>query len=579
MRVLVYRLVWLGAAGWLTGCANQYIPEGEPLVFAETRVAPPPQPESGPLSVEEAVRRAILCNPRIQALHVAVQVAEQQKRAVSDVQDPELGLAWGRDISDLDRYRTSSGQSTKQSGESQTTASSQTKNGTSTSSGGATSVSTSSQTKTESSTSISRQSESESGVTAGSTRQDGDGWKLSARFFVPNPWILGPRADARRADICAAKADRQSAIWFVTCEVRRLYAEVCFLKEDMELAAKQVRLSADILKAVQEQEAQGAAVSSDVVTVAQRYLRTQDDFDQLRYRYKVVQRGLAALLNQPPEALMLSTNAVDMPVVAESIPSFEKAELTARHCRGDVVALGWRTLAAKAAYREARNVRMPWIKEISASYRSSRDNTWGQDNYTGESHESGTTTRSATGVGREDRSETSSGGSVDTAGDDLYENSQTSSSRSGGSSERGLTRISDHGESEEWWIGFAVDVPIFSWVKNHADDVRLAEYKLACATEGEGVRLSRQEIRDALDELAESRQQRARYQRDVAPIIASMRQALATLNSAPHAMPDKVAATELQIVESLRFDLGSRKRHLLALINLEYVTGAPLFQP
>jgi hypothetical protein len=62
------------------------------------------------------------------------------------------------------------------------------------------------------------------------------------------------------------------------------------------------------------------------------------------------------------------------------------------------------------------------------------------------------------------------------------------------------------------------------------------------------------------------------------PIIRSMQQTLDTLNDTPNAMSDKVAATELQIVESLRLELASRKRHLLALINLEYVTGAPFEQ-
>jgi hypothetical protein len=497
MRKLVYRLAGVFAMGWLAGCATPPIPEGEQVITSEapaSQPAPTPPPKPEPLTIDEAVKCAVLCSPRIAALDIAVQVAKQQKRAVSDIQDPELGLAVGRDTSDDDRYRTIPA------------------------------TSTSSQTTTEPSTSTSQQPVSETRMAIGSTRQVEDGWRLSARFFVPNPWILGPQADARRADIDAARAERQNAIWFVTCEVRRLYAEIYFLKEDMALAAKQVRLGADILKAVQEQMELGSKLSSDVVTTAQRYLRIQDDFDQLRYRYKLAQRSLAALLNQSPEQLTISANAVVMPVVAESNLTFEAAEMTAKRCRGDLVALGWRTLSAKSSYREARNVRMPWLKDISASYRSSQEEMWGTDISEVVTYETG------------------------------------------------------DGESEEWWIGFSMDVPIFSSVKNHADDVRQAEYKLARATEDEGIRLSHREIHDALDEVAESRQHQARYQRDVMPIIRSMQQTLDTLNDTPNAMSDKVAATELQIVESLRLELASRKRHLLALINLEYVTGAPFEQ-
>jgi hypothetical protein len=41
-------------------------------------------------------------------------------------------------------------------------------------------------------------------------------------------------------------------------------------------------------------------------------------------------------------------------------------------------------------------------------------------------------------------------------------------------------------------------------------------------------------------------------------------------------MPDQVAATELQIVESARLDSGARWRYRLALLNLERALGAPL---
>lgn len=539
MEQIVQSLAGLLVVTLLAGCVAPFAPEGESVVGVEAPAAVSPPalpPHSAPLTVDEAARRAVLWSPRIAALYSAVQVAEQQKRAVWDIQDPELGLAWGRDISEVDRYRMSSDISSQQGEGTQTTTS---KN------------------KIESSTSHSRQSQSESGVTAGSSRQTEDGWRMSARFFVPNPWILGPQADSRQAGISAARAEMQNAVWFVTCEVRRLYAELHFLGEDMALATKQVRLGSEILKVVQEQMDKGVKLSSDVTTAAQRYLRIQDEYDQLRYRYKLAQRSLAALLNLPPEQLTVATNAIVIPVAAESALTIESAEMTAKRCRGDLVALGWRALAAKAAYREVRNVRLPWIKEITASYRSTRDDTSGSDQYAGDMHESGSSTRVVNSS-------------------DSGAQSQSSSQESAWGSESGVTKMSDHGESEEWWIGFAVDVPVFSWVKNRADEVRLAEYKLARATEDEGIRLSRREIRDALDEVAESRQQQARYQRDVMPIIRSMQQNLVTLKSDPRAMPDKVAATELQILDSLRLELASRKRHLLALINLEYVTGAPL---
>jgi hypothetical protein len=84
------------------------------------------------------------------------------------------------------------------------------------------------------------------------------------------------------------------------------------------------------------------------------------------------------------------------------------------------------------------------------------------------------------------------------------------------------------------------------------------------------------ELRVALDEVDECRRQQARYDNDVAPVIAEMRRTLATLKGVPDAMPDQVAATELQIVESARLDSGARWRYRLALLNLERALGAPL---
>ncbi len=46
------------------------------------------------------------------------------------------------------------------------------------------------------------------------------------------------------------------------------------------------------------------------------------------------------------------------------------------------------------------------------------------------------------------------------------------------------------------------DVPIFSWTKNHAAEAALAKANLARVAETNELTLIRQELRDALDELA-----------------------------------------------------------------------------
>ena len=130
--------------------------------------------------------------------------------------------------------------------------------------------------------------------------------------------------------------------------------------------------------------------------------------------------------------------------------------------------------------------------------------------------------------------------------------------------------------SEKYWIGFAMDIPIFSWTKNHAADAALAKARLASVNETNNFKLIRQELHDALDEWDQTWQRVNRHETSVNPLITTMRQTLATLKNTPNIMPEQVAAAELQLVETLRFELITRWQYELALFNLERTLGAPL---
>ena len=130
---------------------------------------------------------------------------------------------------------------------------------------------------------------------------------------------------------------------------------------------------------------------------------------------------LAALLDLPSASPQLTTNAPPASPLAESAIAVVTMQRAALQHRGDVAALHWRSLAAQSAYREARNVRIPWVKEFEAVER-----------------------------------EPVSG----------------------------------------WWMGITVNVPIFSWTKNHAEDVQMAQSNLAEVNEANGTQLVCREIRD-----------------------------------------------------------------------------------
>jgi outer membrane protein TolC len=132
--------------------------------------------------------------------------------------------------------------------------------------------------------------------------------------------------------------------------------------------------------------------------------------------------------------------------------------------------------------------------------------------------------------------------------------------------------------TDNYWVGLAVNIPIFSWTKNHASDAALAKSNLAGVEETNGLRRIRHELHDALDELEQTRQQQTRLETSASPLITSMRQTLATLQRTPNIMPEQVAAAELQLLETLRLELNTRWQYQLALLNLERTLGTPLNQ-
>ena len=131
-------------------------------------------------------------------------------------------------------------------------------------------------------------------------------------------------------------------------------------------------------------------------------------------------------------------------------------------------------------------------------------------------------------------------------------------------------------KSEAYWGGLAVNVPIFTWTINHAADAARAKANLASVGVTNGLALIRQELHDAVDQVDQTRREAARNDLNVKPLIANMRQALASLKNTPNVMPEQVAEAELQLVETLRFDLETHWQYQLSLFNLEQTLGVPL---
>jgi outer membrane protein TolC len=403
---------------------------------------PAPWLPSGPLTVEQALQRALDSDAQIASLKAALEIARQQRLAATDIKDPVLQAQ-------------------------------------------------------------SRSSHASESVSSGEL----DNSRLGVGVYVPNPWLMVPGVDARTADYQAAQADLSNATWQVNCDVRRLFAQLDYLTNDLAFTVDRLRLNGEVLNALQARVGQGAATVSDLMTASRQYVQSQDDFDQINHHYQLARRQLASLLDIPPDSFELATNPAEVPSLPEPDLSLQQAEMMATNSRCDLAALRWRAEAAESTYHEIWNEKLPWIKEVQAGYEDNSGNA-----------------------------------------------------------------------SDKYWVGLAVDIPIFSWTKNHADDVALAKAALASVDLTNGIRLIRIDLRDAMDELDEARRQQARDDTSISPLIITMRQTLATLKNTPNIMPEQVAAAELQLVETLRLELETRWQYQLALFNLERIIGAPLSQ-
>jgi outer membrane protein TolC len=261
-------------------------------------------PASALLTVEQAILRAHLRNPQLRSLDAAVKVARLQSAAATDLQDPEALAGFGN-FDDEDSTRSDN------SGKSQD-------------------------------------------------------WQVGVRFYVPNPFVLGPRASAGRAGLMAARADLQAASWLVECDVRRWFAEVNYLTRDLELADKILIQNTEILKDVRARLAAGAATAADVTSATQKQLQAEHQRELVRRERRTALRELSVLLDLPQAALLLNTNGPANKPSIEAPPPKDTLLQAALDCRGDVVALHWRALAARSHYEEERSVRIPWFQKIVA---------------------------------------------------------------------------------------------------------------------------------------------------------------------------------------------------------------------
>jgi outer membrane protein TolC len=446
------------------------------------------EPFQGPLTLAAAIDRAVEYSGEIAVFRAAVAAAAQNCRAASDWADPELNAQYGQETQDQTRRRYA-----VQGGGAD---------------GGARS-------------------------TTGGTSSDGDAYRVGLRFFPPNPWARSADISARTAEWRAAEADLAYARWTVALAVRRLFAEVKYLERSVKLTRSLADLHGEVLKSVRERATLGQNTAAELLTASRRYMTARSDLSKAESAQRRAAAALGALVNLPAETIVPADGEFTPPVPEPGALHPDQLEGRALQNRADLAALFWRAAAAKAVCRQSRAARIPWFRQLEASYGEGSETTVGS-------------TLSA----------------VDPLDADGLSQSTT-------------TRIDDSQERQEWRVAAAINVPLFSW-HNRAEDARRAEFELASVRETEAVKKVGREVRDAIRDIVATHGDWQRFEQEMAPLIQEMRETLAKMGDTSSLPPDQVAAIKAQIVDSEHTKLQAAFDYQMAFINLEGVLGVSL---
>ncbi len=324
-----------------SGCAFRVPMAGQPGfpadMLKEYRAYTPPTLD-GPLHANTAVSLALKNDPDLAVLRDAVRVAEAQRRAVVQIDSPELRVSVGNQDRGRDQWET-----------------------------------------VPLTNSPWYQAMVDPlltpgpvGTATGLTRVSGrsDSLSISLRATPPNPWVLKHRISGAGARMLAAVADLRTAEWTLAAEVQRTFETAQFLQQDLAAVEDLIRIHREMQRTLDAKAALGDATLSDMMTVSRRYLRAVADRDKTSRDFNLALRTLANFTGLARSAIRIPPGVPAITTIADEL-DFRQLRDAALKNRSDLTALLWRCHVAAAAVSEAKSENIPWIRYVQASY--SRD--------------------------------------------------------------------------------------------------------------------------------------------------------------------------------------------------------------
>lgn len=472
---------------------------------ADSYVMEAPPAGDGVLGVRAAVEQALEHNAELALLRQAAEVARAESRTWPELRDPEIGFGYGEGLRETTREWL---------------------------------VPRSELAGPDGSVVVSGADEMDdlqySSNTYHGTTVDSDSYRVSVRFYPPNPFLGWARHAANKANYAAALSDLRAAEWTTAMQVRRLFAEMAFLRAELALLERLGEARQALSSAADDLGASRQVPLVDVLAASQRYVQTLADQDKARSDLAAAQAELAVLMGRsaPAEALDLPGAEAAGPCATNVQAALLKQQ--AIRDRYDVTAAYWRWQAAAAALREVRSARIPWFSRLEASYahtewRERPEEAWDLD-----------------------------------GGDAVLDWDYSVSV--------------DTEEEDEWRIEALVTVPFFS-LGPRVHRIQLADHRHARAVMDETARSALAQVDESLAQLRAAEERRARLEADIGPRLAQVRAALEEIEPARDLPPQDAAKAREALVEMELALLRVGRDHRLAALALEEAAGAEIPAP
>lgn len=202
-------------------------------------------------------------------------------------------------------------------------------------------------------------------------RERRDEYEATARFYPPSPWTAGPKRRAGRARVRAAEADWRGAVRQVAMDVRRLFAEVAYLREDFRLVEELASVRDAARRTMEESRERGGATSVEWATAAAGCLESALERDDVGRQLERAEAALAEMIGvEDLQDVRIEFRV--FPVVDSTAASPDVLCDVAKDRRQDLVALAWRLRGVEADLSAARRNRVPWLAHVQASYQERR---------------------------------------------------------------------------------------------------------------------------------------------------------------------------------------------------------------